>query len=143
MYAAAHATAPVVMARLVQEKVETFSEVPSLMAFLLEPFDMTDEAWERLQKASRADEILKQVSSVLGQLASFTADAIEAELRALCERLELKPGKVFAPIRFAVTGRTITPGLFESIEVLGQERAIERIELARARLAAVMASVES
>jgi len=49
----------------------------------------------------------------------------------LAERLELKPRAAFQPIRVAVTGSKISPGLFESIELLGRERTLERIRRAR------------
>ena len=55
------------------------------------------------------------------------AEAIEQALRAVAEQLELKPREAFQPIRVAVTGSKISPGLFESIELLGRERSLERI----------------
>ena len=50
-----------------------------------------------------------------------------AALRAIAERLELKPREAFQPIRVAVTGSKVSPGLFESIELLGREQSLERI----------------
>ena len=52
----------------------------------------------------------------------------------LAERLELSPRKAFEPIRVAVTGSKISPGLFESIELLGKEKTLERLDAAAARL---------
>jgi hypothetical protein len=57
---------------------------------------------------------------VLESVEPFEAEAIEAALRGLAERLELKPAKAFQPIRVAVTGSKVSPGLFESIELLGK-----------------------
>lgn len=130
----AAAVTPEQAAYLAQEKVETLGEVPGLVAFLREPFEMTDEAWGRLLKVDDADLVLEHASSALRQSDGFDAATIEAALRELCETLGKKPGKLFGPIRFAVTGRTVTPGLFESIATLGRERTIERIAQARARL---------
>ena len=65
----------------------------------------------------------------------FTAESIEQSLRGLAERLELKPRDAFQPIRVAVTGSKISPGLFESIELLGRERTLERIRSARGEAA--------
>jgi glutamyl-tRNA synthetase len=59
-------------------------------------------------------------------------EAIEAALRPLAESLGLKPGKAFQPIRIAVTGSRISPGLFESIELLGREKTLERLSAAAA-----------
>ena len=56
-----------------------------------------------------------------------TAAAIEVELKALCERLEAKPKTVYLPIRVAVTGSRISPGLYESMEVLGREVTLARL----------------
>ena len=61
----------------------------------------------------------------------FTAEAIEQALRAVAEQLELKPREAFQPIRVAVTGSKISPGLFESIELLGREQSLDRIRRAR------------
>ena len=57
----------------------------------------------------------------------FTAEAIEEALRGLAEELDLSPRKAFQPIRVAVTGSKVSPGLFESLELLGRERSLARI----------------
>jgi glutamyl-tRNA synthetase len=62
----------------------------------------------------------------------FHAPEIEAALRALAERLELSPRKAFQPIRIAVTGSKISPGLFESLELLGKEESLKRLSAAAA-----------
>ena len=66
--------------------------------------------------------MLAAAREALAGVEPFTAEAIEAALRALAERLELSPRKAFEPIRIAVTGSKVSPGLFESIELLGQGR---------------------
>jgi len=60
----------------------------------------------------------------------FGAEQIEQELRGLAEELDLSPRKAFQPIRIAVTGSKVSPGLFESIELLGRERVLERLSAA-------------
>jgi glutamyl-tRNA synthetase len=62
----------------------------------------------------------------------FTADQIEAALRAAADRLGLKPRQAFQPIRIAVTGSNVSPGLFESLELLGREKALARLSAAAA-----------
>jgi glutamyl-tRNA synthetase len=123
-------------AYLTQEKVETLGDVPGLVAFLQEPFEMTDAAWQKLLKAADAAMILEHVARELEALDTFDVESVEAALRGLCEQLDRKPGKLFGPVRFAVTGRSITPGLWESIVTLGRERTLQRIAHARARLQA-------
>ena len=72
----------------------------------------------------------------LAELEPFTAEAIEIALRAVLERLGLKPRQGFQPIRLAVTGSKISPGLFESIELLGREETLARLNAAVASAAA-------
>ena len=60
-------------------------------------------------------------------LDSWSADAIETALKALCEELGEKPRTVFGPIRVAVTGSRVSPGLYESLELLGRDTSLERL----------------
>ena len=62
----------------------------------------------------------------------FTAEPIEAALKELCERLGLKPRQAFPPIRVAVTGSKVSPGLYESLELLGRDEALARLRRAAA-----------
>ncbi len=59
---------------------------------------------------------------------------VEAALSPLPDRLGVKPGKVYQPIRVAITGSTVSPGIFESLSALGREEALERIDAAIERL---------
>ncbi|MCL4554852.1 MAG: glutamate--tRNA ligase, partial [Actinobacteria bacterium] len=61
----------------------------------------------------------------------FTAEAVEAAMRAIPAQLELKPKFVFQATRVAVTGSTISPPLFESIVLMGRDTALKRLEAAR------------
>ena len=63
----------------------------------------------------------------------WTADAIEAALKALCEELGETPKTVYPPIRVAVTGSRVSPGLYESLELLGREESLARIRAGAAR----------
>ncbi|MCW2925059.1 MAG: glutamate--tRNA ligase [Thermoleophilia bacterium] len=137
---AARVVEPSVAARLVQEKCATWGEVPEYLGFLLEPFTMSEEASKRFAKTGDDGvRVLDHIIPVLEALPSFTLEALEAALRGAADDLELKPGKVFAPIRFAVTGRTIAPGLWESIHELGRDRSLERLRAGRERLVAAAA----
>jgi glutamyl-tRNA synthetase len=112
-------------APLVQEKIETLAQFPDYVRFLFEDVrpdpSLVDGAAPVLAEAERA----------LAGLEPFDAEAIEHELRGLAERLELKPRDAFQPIRIAVTGSKVSPGLFESIELLGRERTVERLRVSR------------
>jgi glutamyl-tRNA synthetase len=80
--------------------------------------------------------MLAAAQAVLEGLEPFTAEAIEAALRAAADELGLKPRQAFQPIRVAVTGSKISPGLFESIELLGREKTLSRLGLSAARAVA-------
>jgi glutamyl-tRNA synthetase len=103
----------------VQEKVARLGEVPDYIRFLfqdVEPQDLDGGA-----------EVVAAARDALAELEPFTAESIEAALRSVLERLGLKPRQGFQPIRIAVTGSKISPGLFESIELLGRETTLRRL----------------
>src|SRR5256885_1551047 len=75
-------------------------------------------------------DVVAAARDALAELEPFTAEAIETALRGVLERLGLKPRQGFQPIRVAVTGSAVSPGLFESIELLGREKALARLNAA-------------
>jgi glutamyl-tRNA synthetase len=108
---------------LVQEKIETLSQFPDYVRFLFE-----DVAPDPSLLDGR---VLEAAAETLAGLEPFDAETIERALRELSERLELKPREAFQPIRVAVTGSKVSPGLFESIELLGRDRSLDRLRAAR------------
>ena len=110
-------------APLVQEKIETLSQFPDYVRFLFE------EVEPALVDGSVP--VLAEAETALAGLEPFDAETIERELRGLAERLELRPREAFQPIRVAVTGSKVSPGLFESIELLGRKRSVDRLRAAR------------
>jgi glutamyl-tRNA synthetase len=113
-------------APLVQEKIATFAEFPDYARFLFEPV-----APDR-GLLDGAGPVLSRAREVLAGIEPFEAGRIEEALRALAESLELKPAHAFQPIRVAVTGSKVSPGLFESIELLGREETLARLAAAAA-----------
>jgi glutamyl-tRNA synthetase len=107
---------------LVQEKIERLAQYPEFAGFL----------FERPEPQPGDPEILEETVQVVEKLEPFTAEAIDQALRDLAERLGQKPRQAFQPIRVAVTGSTVSPGLFESIEFLGREETLERLRSALA-----------
>jgi glutamyl-tRNA synthetase len=112
-------------APLVQEKIARLGEYPAFAGFFFERRD--GEAGGELDAG-----ILDEAADTLRDVEPFNAEAVEAALRSLCDRLEVSPRKGLQPIRIAVTGSKISPGLFESIELLGREETLARISAARA-----------
>jgi glutamyl-tRNA synthetase len=105
-------------APLVQEKIETLGEFPAFAGFL----------FARVEPEGEVDgEVLPAAAEALELVDPFEAGEIEATLRGLAERLGLKPRDAFQPIRLAVTGRKVSPGLFESLELLGREESLARL----------------
>jgi glutamyl-tRNA synthetase len=111
---------------LVQEKIEKFSQYPDFVRFLFEDVS-PDGADPRI--CGLALDRLEPVEA-------WEATQIEQELRALAETLGEKPRAAFAPIRLAVTGVKVSPGLFESMELLGREQTLARLRRASAGAAA-------
>jgi len=120
---------------IVQEKAQTLDEVWPLVRFLFEEPGDDRAAWERVMTAE-AGPLLVAALEALRDSASFEPEAIEGALRALVERREVKPKQVFQPLRVAITGGTVSPGIFESLSALGREDAEARIERALERLSA-------
>jgi glutamyl-tRNA synthetase len=112
-------------APLVQEKIETLAQFQDYVRFLFE-----DVAPDTSLLDGR-ERILEEADAALAELEPFDAETIERALRSLAERMELKPREAFQPIRVAVTGSKVSPGLFESIELLGREKTLERLRAAR------------
>jgi glutamyl-tRNA synthetase len=113
-------------APLVQEKIATLGEFPRFAGFLFEPVEPDGELLDG------SGPLLARARDALAELEPFEAARIEAELRQLAKSLGLKPRDAFRPVRVAVTGSTVSPGLFESIELLGREETLARLGAAAA-----------
>jgi glutamyl-tRNA synthetase len=126
-------------APLVQERSATLVEAADLLGFLLVPdhhFSVDPAAATKVLTPSSAP-VLDAAVSVLTDQPSWTAEDVQETLQAaLVDRLGLKPRVAYGPVRVAVTGRTVSPPLFESIELLGRERTLQRLRAARAGLGA-------
>jgi glutamyl-tRNA synthetase len=106
-------------APLVQEKIETLGEFPAFAGFF----------FARVAPDGEVDgQVLPAAAETLAEVDPFEAEPIETALRGLAERLGLKPREAFQPIRLAVTGSKVSPGLFESLELLGRDESLARLE---------------
>jgi glutamyl-tRNA synthetase len=110
-----HASAP-----LVQEKIERFDQYPDYVRFFFEPVS-PDGADPAICAAARER---------LAAVEPWAAPTIEQALRALADELGEKPRIAFQPIRIAVTGSKVSPGLFESLELLGRDETLNRLAAA-------------
>jgi glutamyl-tRNA synthetase len=107
-------------APLVQEKMERLSQYPAKARFFFEPVspDGVDAA------------TCEAAFAALEPVEPWEASRIEDALRAWAEARGQRPGQAFAPIRLAVTGTTVSPGLFESLELLGKDESLARLSAA-------------
>lgn len=112
------------VAPLLTERMKRLTEAPPMIRFLFEDPVPDDKARKALDGQG---EYLAAVVEALDGIESWTTAGIEDALRSLAERRELKPKKAFQPIRAAVTGTLISPPLFESLEILGRDKTLERL----------------
>jgi glutamyl-tRNA synthetase len=120
---------------IVQEKAQTLEEVWPLIRFLFEAPVEDEKAWRKTMK-DEAPAALTAAREALAGAEGFDSIAVEAALSPLPARLDLKPGRVYQPIRVAISGGTVSPGIFESLAVLGREESLRRIDAALVRLQA-------
>jgi glutamyl-tRNA synthetase len=106
-------------APLVQEKISTLGEFPDFARFLFEDVSPNGEPVDR--------DVAETAADALEAVDHWDAGSIEQALRGMAERLDLSPRKAFQPVRIAVTGSNVSPGLFESLELLGKDVSLSRL----------------
>jgi glutamyl-tRNA synthetase len=124
-----HAATP-----LVQERMVVLQEAVGMLGFLFTDTVAIEEGAAAKQLGPDQAPTVSAAFDALHGIEDWTAAGIEGALReALVDRLGLKPKNAFGPVRVAVTGRTVSPPLFESLELLGRERTLARLAAARDR----------
>ena len=122
-------------APLIQQRMVVLSEAVGLVGFLLVPDDefAVEPETAAALLGPGADPVLVAAIAALAAITDWTHDAIEAALReALVVELGRGPKQAFGPVRAAVTGRRVSPPLFESMELLGRDRSLARLRMAHA-----------
>lgn len=120
-------------APLVQERIHTLREGAEMLEFLLvrDSAFVVDESAAVKQLGDAGQTVLCAAIPTLERLTEWSAPAIEAALTAaLVDAMGLKPRDAYGPVRVAVTGKTVSPPLFESLELLGRERSLARMRAA-------------
>jgi glutamyl-tRNA synthetase len=125
------------LAPVVQQRARTLADVPNLVDFVFLREPIIDEAAWAKEVAGRpyAAAILASAAAAY-RTADWNAAALHLATEGIATQHDLALSKAQAPIRVAITGRTVGPPLFESLEVLGRERAVERIEAATRKMGA-------
>jgi glutamyl-tRNA synthetase len=119
-------------AALAQDKMQTLEEFWPLAGFLVERQPYDEKAWAKVMRDD-APARLSAAREALAGVEPFDVAGVEAALRGVVERLEVKPREVFQPVRLAISGNTISPGIFESVVALGRDETLARVDDALAR----------
>ena len=106
-------------APIVQEKIARLDEFAGFAGFLFQDVEPDAQLLD--------GRVLRSAENALDEVEQWTSQTIEAALKRLCDDLGEKPRTVYLPIRVAVTGSRVSPGLYESLELLGKETALARI----------------
>jgi glutamyl-tRNA synthetase len=117
---------------IAQEKMQTLADFWPLAGFLVEPQETDEKAWAKVMGDGAADR-LARARDAIAAAEPFDAETLEALLKPLVEELGVKARDVYQPIRVAIAGSTISPGIFESVAVLGREETLARIDRALSR----------
>ena len=116
---------------LIRERLKNLSQAPELIGFFFDRHYRIREEQALIPKGLSPEEgikILEVSKKALEKIDQFNEKNIEESLRKLMSEMGLKPAQIFMPLRVAITGSRVSPGLFETISVLGKERTIKRIE---------------
>jgi glutamyl-tRNA synthetase len=121
---------------LIKDKMKLLSEVADLTRFFFtgpDPYE-TDLLIPKKTEPGAVVEALRQSRAIIAESGVDNEEALESTLRQLADQLGLKAGQLFMPIRVAITGRTVSPGLFDTLRVIGLEQSLARIDAAIAKM---------
>jgi glutamyl-tRNA synthetase len=120
---------------LIQERAKTLAEIPELVDFFFtDELEYDTALLAGKMEPAQALNALQAAVAKLEKINNWMAGPMETEMRPLCAELELKPAVFFGMLRVAVTGRTVSPPLFQTMEVLGRERSFVRLNAALRKL---------
>jgi glutamyl-tRNA synthetase len=118
------------MAPVIQPRATTLAEAPGVVDFLfLEAPRFGDDALAKATAAPSAMAVLRDTIAAFDSLGEWSAEALKAAFEGVAAAHELKPGKAQTPVRIAVTGRTVGPPLFESLQFLGRHETMRRLRI--------------
>lgn len=123
------------LAPVVQPRAQTLADAPGVLDFVFLDEPVLDEAaWDKAIAAPGAADVLRGTIAAWDALADWQAEPLKAAFDGVAEALGMKPGKAQAPVRIAVTGRTVGPPLYEPVEILGRDVTMRRLRAAEARI---------
>jgi len=123
-----------ILVRAIGDRLKTLADAERYGAFALKPqLEMDPAAWQDLLGKPDVARSLRALHDVLADDAEFSLQSLESGLRGLAKELGLKAGDLIGMARTALTGRKVSPGIFEVMWLLGRERTLERLETAATR----------
>jgi glutamyl-tRNA synthetase len=136
------------MVPLVKERLVKLGDVVELLGFVWEPDEVVaswyapDQLHPKKGGPAEAAVALEGARAILSEVqdADFSGDLLEQRFREAADAAGMKAGDFFSPLRVAITGRTVSPPLFASLELLGRDRCLARVEVALDKLPAVTAA---
>jgi glutamyl-tRNA synthetase len=126
--------------RLLKDRLRTLADAPEFMGYFLQDDLPAYDAALLVPKKTEPDQVRSALTAVRDWLPGANLDDLEgteAALRGMAEQLGLKAGQLFMPIRVAATGRTESPGLFETLRAIGKDRVSKRLDVALQALTTV------
>jgi glutamyl-tRNA synthetase len=124
-------------AAISREKIQTLADFWPLVAFVFDGPADDPGAFEKTICRDGGVELLRAARGALADAEPFTVEGVQAALHRVVEASGCKPGRVFQPVRVAISGTTVSPGIFESVALLGRGEALARIDRALERAQAV------
>jgi len=121
-------------AEISQEKISTLADFWPLAGFFFDGPADDPKAWQKVMGSDGAAEALARAREALAAVPEpWTVEGVEAALSGVLEATGLKPGRLYQPVRVALAGTTISPGIFETVALVGRDEALARIDAALAR----------
>jgi glutamyl-tRNA synthetase len=121
---------------LIQERIKTLGDAPALTDFFFrddlvyDPASLMPKGWTREQTLDALRQARDRLVQCTRPPERFEAERLDAALRVLADEMQVKTGQLFGALRVALTARTVAPPLFQTMEVLGPERTLDRIDRA-------------
>ena len=119
---------------VLRERAKTLREMADTAAYFFSKGVSLDEKAAAKHLTPETKRLLEPARKALGELPSWSAAQIDEALKSVAAKLEVGLGKVAQPIRVAVTGGTVSPGIGETLEIIGQDESLRRLDAALARL---------
>lgn len=114
---------------IIQQRLSTLDDAPNIAGFFFEEevYPSVDDLIGKNMTISQSVQVASEAFEILETIPQFDADELHTQLRKLVDKLGLTAGQVFGILRVAVTGRSISPPLFESMEIIGKDKVLQRI----------------